>query len=113
MGDYTVPSGHVGVHAKVMVATVVDSVTYALGSPSSPGWARMPLAVEVLSDGAADIYLTVDGSTPTVAGTHCWRIPAMAGSSTFDVRDSVANDAVVVKLVSAGTPTYSVSRAAL
>lgn len=111
MADYSVPNGHVGVHAKTLTASVVDSVTFALGTASTPGWARMPQAVEILSDGAADIYVTVDGSTPTVAGTNCWRVPALAGASTFDVRDSVATDVVVVKLVSAGTPTYSVSRA--
>lgn len=111
MASYTVPNGHVGAHAKTLVATTVDTVTFALGSTGSPGWARMPKSVEILTDGAADIYVTVDGTTPTVAGTPCYRVPPFPGSTIIDVRDSDPNDAVVVKLISSGTPTYSVSRA--
>ncbi len=112
MADYTVPNGHVGVHEKALVASTVDTVTYALGTPGTAGAARVPQAVEVYSDGAANIYVTVDGSAPTVAGTHCWRVPAVAGASVISVADAVPGDAVVVKLISSGTPTYSVSRAA-
>ncbi len=111
MAEYEVSSGHIGVHEKSMVAATVDTVTFEPGSPGSPGWANLPKAVEVLSDGAADIYATVDGSAPTVAGSHCYRVPAAAGATVIDVRDSDATDAVVVKLISAGTPVYSVSRA--
>lgn len=110
MATYTVPNGHVGVHEKVMVATTVDTVTFELGSPSTTGWAQVPKDIEVLTSGDEDIYVTVDGSTPTVMGTHCWRIPAIAGSTVISVRDSNPTDEVVVKLISAGTPTYSVSR---
>jgi hypothetical protein len=93
------------------MAATVDTVTFALGTSGTPGWGGVPKRVEILSDGAADIYVTVDGSTPTVAGTNCWRIPAVPGSTILDVRDAIPDDAVVVKLISAGTPTYSVSRA--
>lgn len=111
MTAYEVPSGHVGVHEKTLTASVVDTVTFDPGDPGAPGWGRLPRSVEVLSDGAADIYVTVDGSTPTVAGTNCYRLPASAGATVIDVRDSDATDAVVVKLISSGTPVYSVSRA--
>lgn len=111
MADYEVPNGHVGVHEKTLAADVVDTVTFAVGDPGTPGWARVPNAVELITDGAADIYLTVDGSTPVVAGTRSWRMPAYPGSVVVDVRDATPTDPVVVKLISAGTPTYSVSRA--
>lgn len=111
MADYGVPAGHVGAHAKTLVAAAVDTVTFELGSTGTPGWAGVPKTVEVLSDGAADMYVTTNGSVPTVGGSHCYRVPALAGATVIDVRDSDATDEVVVKLISAGTPTYSVSRA--
>lgn len=111
MANYTVANGEIGVHAKTLVAATVDTVTFALGATGTPGWARVPKKIEVLTDGAADIYVTVDGSTPTIAGNNCWRVPALPGASIIDVTDSNPTDAVVVKLISAGTPTYSVSRA--
>jgi hypothetical protein len=110
VADYTVPNGHIGVHEKTLVASTVDTVTFALGSPGTPGWARMPREVEVLTDGAADIYVTVDGSTPSVAGTNCWRVPAMPGATVINVQDADPADEVVVKLISSGTPKYSVAR---
>jgi hypothetical protein len=93
-----------------LVAATVDTVTFEVGTPGTPGYARLPKEIEVLTDGSADIYVTVDGSTPTVAGTHCWRVPAAAGVTAIDVRDSDPSDPVVVKLISTGTPEYSVSR---
>ncbi len=111
MAEYTVPSGHVGAHEKTLVADAVDTVTFQLGSSGSPGWANVPKKIEILTDGDAAIYVTTDGSTPTVGGSNCYPIPAAASSTVIDVRDSNLSDAVVVKLISAGTPTYSVSRA--
>jgi hypothetical protein len=111
MASYTVPIGHIGAHNKTLVAATVDTVTFALGSTDTPGWAAVPKAVEVLSDGSAPIYVTVDGSAPTDGGTHCYQVPAYAGATVIDVRDANPNDAVVVKLISTGTPVYSVSRA--
>jgi hypothetical protein len=111
MAEYTVPSGHIGVHKKTLVADTVDTVTYVLGSTGTPGWARMPRRIGVLTDGAADMYVTVDGSTPTVEGTNCHRVPAVAGETVISVADDNPVDQVVVKLISAGTPIYSVSRA--
>ncbi len=112
MAEYTVPAGHIGVHEKTAVAGVVDTVTFEVGSASAPGWARrLPRQVEILTDGAADMYVTVDGSTPVAAATDCHRVPAAAGATVIDVQDDDARDAVVVKLISSGTPVYSVSRA--
>ena len=111
MAEHTVPVGHVGAHAKTLVAATVDTVTFALGTAGTQGSARMPQAVEVYSDGSADIYVTVDGVAPTVAGTHCWRLPGQAGATTISTADNDPGDPVVVKLISSGTPVYSVSRA--
>lgn len=111
MASHTVPNGHIGAHAKTLTAAAVDTVTFQLGNPDTPGWAKVPKRVEVLTDGVDDIYVTVDGSAPTVGGTHCWRVPALPGASVIDVSDDDPLDAVVVKLISAGTPEYSVSRA--
>lgn len=111
MTDYEVPNGHVGVHEKTLVAAEIDAVTFAVGDPGTANWARPPKQVEVLSDGVDNIYVTTDGSDPTVAGTHCYRVMAAAGSTVIDVRDSNDRDAVVVKLISAGAPEYSVCRA--
>lgn len=111
MASYTVPAGHIGAHEKTLVGSVVDTVTFVVGDPGTPGWGRMPKSVEVLSDGTSDVYFTVNGSTPTVGGTNCYRAPGYPGATVVDVRDSDVTDAVVVKLISSGTPTYSVSRA--
>lgn len=111
MAEYTVPAGHIGVHEKTAVAGVVDTVTFEVGSRNTPGWGRLPRQIEVLTDGAADMYVTVDGSTPVPAATNCYRVPAAAGATVISVADADATDAVVVKVVSAGTPEYSVSRA--
>lgn len=111
MADYVLPNGAIGAHNKTLAAGVVDTVTFALGSPDSPGWAQVPSKVEILTNGVADIYVTADGTAPTVEGSHCYRIPAAASATVLDVRDQDPENAVVIKLISAGAPTYSVSRA--
>ena len=63
--------------------------------------------VEVLNrDGTAEIYFTVDGSTPTVGGAGTFVLPATIGTIEVPVRTS---GATVVKLISAGTPKFSVT----
>lgn len=62
--------------------------------------------VEVLSvDGAAEVYVTTDGTDPTVGGTGCHVLPAVISSMEVPVR--TWGD-TVVKLKSAGTPKVSV-----
>lgn len=112
MTNYSVANGNVGAHAKVLSANVVDSVTFQPGTAGTVGWARVPKKIEVLTDGLADIYFTVDGSVPTVGGSNCYRVPIGGTSSlSVPVTDSDPTDAVVVKLISSGAATYSVSRA--
>lgn len=79
-----------------LVASTVDTVT--LGSSD------VDTAYVVNIDGAAIIYATGDGTTPTVAGDDIpVVIPALAGA--YAVVDVVGS---AVKLISAGTPKYAV-----
>jgi hypothetical protein len=100
MSTYTVQASEIGAHAKTLAAGTVDTVTFQ----------RDCNTVEVLSiDGAAAIYFTVDGSTPTVGGANTYLVPAVIGALEVDV--PTAGNAVV-KLISAGTPSYSVTGSA-
>ncbi len=79
-----------------LAANVVSTVT--LGSDASK--------VEILNvTGTAEVYVTVDGSTPTVGGNGSWVLPAAIGSIELQPRTS---GNTVVKLISAGTPRVSV-----
>lgn len=98
VADYTVPAKHIGVHAKTLIAGTQDSVTF-LGSDLAE--------VEILSNGSADIYVHFGPGNATVAGTDCYRIMAAMGATVLPVDTS---GDTVVKLISSGTPTYSVER---
>lgn len=64
--------------------------------------------VEILNvDGAAEIYATVDRSTPTVGGDGAWVLPAAVGS--LEVKAAPGDLIGVVKLISSGTPKVSVA----
>jgi hypothetical protein len=64
-------------------------------------------AVEVVNlDGAAEIYILVDGTTnPTVGGDNCNVIPAAMGSIILPTDPDASS---VVRLISSGTPRYHV-----
>lgn len=94
MAVYSVAAGMVGVHAKTLVANTIDAVNFATD----------PQHVEVVSDGAAAIYVSVDGVDPTVAGANTYVLPAAVCARTIPHGGSPH----AVKLISAGTPTYSV-----
>lgn len=97
MASVAVAAGQKGTHGTLVAATV-DTVTFT-GIDFNE--------VEVLNrNGAAEIYFTVDGTAPTVGGTNCYVLPAAITSAIVGVPTT---GATVVKLISAGTPTYSVS----
>lgn len=98
MASYSVARGEVGAHGKTLTASTVDTVTFAENIHT----------VEIVSDGDDAIYVGVDGVVPTVGGAANYYLPASA--STREVK-SDNGAATVIKLISAGTPTYSVSRA--
>lgn len=63
--------------------------------------------VEVVNlTGAAAIYVKVNGSTPTAVGQGTYELPAAVG--VLKVVVSTSGD-TVVKLISAGAPSYSVT----
>jgi hypothetical protein len=98
MASYSVTAGQVGAYEKTAVANTVDTITFADNVSR----------VEVISDGAASISVSVDGSTPTVLGAGGYYLPAVACVRVFPAQPT---NGTVVKLISSGTPKYSVSKA--
>ncbi len=103
MASYTAARA---VHATLTAATV-DTVTLSLTHPR----------IEVLNRGAGDIFVTVDGSTPTVGGNDTFVVPSN-GVGFFPNPFLAEPGAVggpqvpgktVVNLISSGTPAYSVT----
>lgn len=63
--------------------------------------------IEVMSrDGAAEVFFTTDGSTPTVNGANTICLAAAVGA--VEVADETSGQNTVVKLISVGTPKVSV-----
>jgi hypothetical protein len=56
-------------------------------------------------DGAAAVYVTVDGTAPTVGGDGAWVLPAAICDLELEV---TGPGNTVVKLISSGTPRVSV-----
>lgn len=99
MAAYPVAAGQKGAH-HTLTAGVVDTVTFALAFDQ----------LEILNrDGSAEIYFTVDGSAPSVGGGNSFVLPASVGAAIVGISTS---GGTVVKLISAGTPAYSVSAVA-
>jgi hypothetical protein len=98
MAKHEVADNKIGSYANKLTAATFDEVAFTDSLK----------AVEVTSDGSAAIYFTTDGSAPTVAGPNTHEIPAVPAARTSVVSKA---GATVVKLISAGTPTYSVARA--
>jgi hypothetical protein len=95
MTAYTISSGERAVHSKQLAAGVSDTVTLEDGSDG----------LEVLSDGSAALFFSVDGTTATVGGGHCYELPQDATSANLAV--SLAPGATVSLISSAGV-VYSV-----
>jgi len=65
--------------------------------------------IEVLNiTGTAEVYFTVDGTTPTVGGAGCYVVPATIAALEVVARDTHGQRARTVKLISSGTPKVSV-----
>lgn len=100
MATYKLEPGQVGVYGKALVASTVDTVEIEGACE----------AVEVIDEtGSATIYFTLDGTTPTAKGATTQELPASIGSRVVET-DSFAGEVLKVKLISAGTPEYSVKR---
>lgn len=96
MASYTVEAGKIGVQAKTLAANTVDTVTFNDDLD----------AVVVFSDGAAALYFTVDGTTPTIGGDNTY-VLLKGVHAARRVLVPTSGD-TVVKLISSGAPTYSV-----
>lgn len=99
MASYTIATGAIALHDKTLVGGFVDTVTLV----------DVFRGLEIYSDGAAAIYFTMDTTTPTVSGTNTIKIPGGGPSST--VIDTPDIPGTVIKLISAGTPTYDLTKA--
>jgi uncharacterized protein YjlB len=99
MSVHKVARGAVGAYELKLVAATPDTVEFASNLSS----------VEVVSDGSAAIYFTVDGDAPTVKGGDCFYLPA--GAICSREVESKTNASTIVQVISPGTPTYSVARA--
>lgn len=82
-------------HGTLVAATVA---TVALAGNSK--------YVEVLNRGDDDIFFTINGTDPTVAGDDTFACPA---GEFVKVRNYDRDNTVSVKLISAATPDYSVA----
>lgn len=99
MAAFSVAAGEHGVYQKTLTASTVDTITYAADADN----------IEVWGDGTAAVYFTVDGTAPTVEGKNTWELPSGAASSR--IVEVGTGGGTVVKVVSAGTPKYSVAEA--
>lgn len=99
MASYTSTAAEFGIYEKTLVASTVDTLTMS----------RVMGRIELITDGVASIFFTIDGSTPTVGGQGCYYVPAIA--CVREINLYPANTAAVIKLISVGIPKYSVSAA--
>lgn len=101
MATYNAAAGDVAVWNKTLVAATVDTVTFPEDRQ----------AVRVYNDDGADvIWFTVDNTTPAANSAKSYRVPATAGAFV-DVPLGQGEPGTTVKLISAGTPKYSVEGA--
>ena len=96
---YTVAAGAVAKHGVTLVANDVITVTFTDNVKT----------IEIISDGVAAAFYSLDKSTPAVNGANCYILPA--GTVSVDVRNA-ASSTDTVKIISSGTPTISVQGSA-
>lgn len=97
MANQSVAAGEVAARG-TLVANTVDVITFASDLDS----------VEVASDGLAEVYFSVDGTTPASSSKTSYRIPATGGWNSVAVSVPTSTN-TVVKLISTGAPKYEVS----
>lgn len=89
-------SGHRIVSA-TLTATTVDTITLDVD------YTRVEI---VNRTGDAEIWVTIDGTDPTVTGNDCDVLPTAIGSLILDA--PAIGKPTAVKLISSGTPSYTV-----
>lgn len=83
-----------------LTASTVATVTFAADYRAIMVTHRSPSATD-------PIYFTVDGSTPTAAGDDTF-VVMPGGWRSVNAQYDNADASTVIKLISAGTPAYSV-----
>lgn len=101
MANYAMAAADRGLYAKSTVAATQDVVTVAQSG------ANRPRVVEVISNGAAALYLTDDDSNVTVADPLTIELPAGIFSK---VQLTIDDASPGLKLKSAGVALYSIRR---
>jgi hypothetical protein len=96
VSEVKVAPTEIGAYEKTLVASAVHTVVFE-GDPD---------AVEIDSDGAAAVSLTLDGTVPTVAGANCEHLPAGACARRYTLNRGAPH---TIKLISAGTPKINVA----
>jgi hypothetical protein len=107
MAIYNLSAGDHGVNEKTLTANTPDTVLFVQDCDS----------VEIISDGAADLYVGVGQvgtigtslGTPVAASNLAYRLPA--GAPSVRVITVPGGGATIVRLISTGTPKYSVTEA--
>ena len=97
MATYSLAAADIGAYDKTLAAATVDTVAWPAGAPIE--WVR------IINEGAAGIYITTDGTNPTVSGATTVKVPA----GTFAVLKGPSDGAATVKLIAAAACAYSVS----
>jgi hypothetical protein len=90
-------NGEISTGPQTLVANTADTITFS-GDVD---------VIRVISDGASDINLRLDGSAATVGGKFSYRLPAGAIGS-LDIPVPGTNK--VFSVISAGTPKYSIEK---
>lgn len=68
----------------------------------------LPFTVEIISDGAADVWYTLDETEPQPRGERCYLMPA--GGRSVDERATNGRSQLAVTLIAEGTAVVSIQR---
>ena len=96
MATYTLAASDLGAYDKTLAASTVDTVTW---TGTTVEWVR------VFNEGGAGLYVTTDGTNPTVSGGATVKV----APATFAIIRGPRDGPTSVKLISATAGAYSVS----
>lgn len=99
MAEHQIAAGMVSAPAAKLTASTEEIFKFAQYVP----------VIEIITDGSAAAYVTIDGSVPTVGGANCYTLPALACVRRIPWGGN-RTEPPVVKVISSGTPTITVSR---
>lgn len=100
MASFTIADDELGPRGQALVADTVDTITYLRNAGEVEVQCVEPDGSE------SDILFTVDGSTPSAASKKTYRVTGFKGAAHSV--ETPSGD-TVVKVWSAGTPSYDVT----